>query len=82
MANLAGETWTTGVFPSILQYLQPVVAGDTINGTLVVKTAATLEDLLSVPARSEYDVTLQLNATATIDVDMTGNNFIKACIHY
>ena len=36
MANLAGETWTTGVFPSILQYLQPVVAGDTINGTLTL----------------------------------------------
>ena len=53
---------------------------DTINGTLVVKTAATLEDLLSVPASSEYDVTLQLNATATIAVDMAGNNFIKACI--
>jgi len=53
---------------------------DTINGTLVVKTAATLEDLLSEPARSEYDVTLQLNATAMIDVDMAGNNFIKACI--
>jgi hypothetical protein len=53
---------------------------DTINGTLVVYTASALDTLLTEPAGTEFTVTLQLNQTATIEVDMAGNNFIKAVI--
>lgn len=75
---ISGTTATITVTASAGVELDSTASGG-INGTLVVYTKATLGDSWGEPSE-EFSVTAASGTTAMIDVDMAGNNFIKAVI--